>query len=108
MSLLSQMKSPQQQVAASPDPGAQEEESRVFQETSQVLIVNLEIASLEKKLVAQNQTPVVLKSPPAIKQKDPIIKKQVQSQKPIDKFALSCLFSHTFLRIQIVTSITNL
>ena len=75
MSLLSQTKSPQQPVAASPDPEAQEGESQVFQETSEALIVNLEIASLEKKLADQNQTPVVLKSPPAIKQKDLIIKK---------------------------------
>ena len=71
--------------AASPDPGVQEEESQVFQETSEVLIVNLEIASLEKKLAAQNQTPVVLKSQSAIKQKDPIIKKQDQSQKLVGK-----------------------
>ena len=75
MSLLSQMKSPQQQVAASPDPGVQEEESQVFPETSEVLIVSLEMAFLEKKLVAQNQMPVVLETRPAIKQKDLIIKK---------------------------------
>ena len=60
MSLLSQTKSPQQPVAASPDPGVQEGENQVFQETSEVLIVNLEIASLEKKLAAQNQTLVAV------------------------------------------------
>jgi len=85
MNLLSQMKSLQQPVAASLDPGVREEESQAFQETSEVLIVNLEIASLEKKLAAQNQTPVVLKSPSAIKQKDPIIKKQGQNQKRVGK-----------------------
>ena len=85
MNLLSQMKSLQQPVAASPDPGVQEEESQVFPETSEVLIVSLEIASLEKKAVVQNQMPVVLKSLQAIKQKDPIIKKQDQSQKLVGK-----------------------
>jgi len=60
MNLLSQMKSLQQPVAASLDPGVREEESQAFQETSEVLIVNLEIASLEKKLAAQNQTLVAV------------------------------------------------
>jgi len=75
MNLLSQMKSLQQRVTASPDPGVQEEESQAFQETGEALIANLETASLEKKLVAQNQTPVVLKSLQATNQKDPITKK---------------------------------
>ena len=50
-------------------------ESLVFQETGEALTVNLEIASLEKKVVVQNQMPVVLQSLQAIKQKRPHNKK---------------------------------
>ena len=75
MKLLDQMTSLPEEDAANLNQEAQEVESRVFQETGEALIANLEIASLEKKVVVQNQMSVVLQSPQAIKQKDPIIKK---------------------------------
>ena len=84
MRLLNQMTSQLEEGAANQNQEAQEVESLVLQEISAAPAANLEIVSLEKKPVAQNQIPVALQSRPTIKQKNHT-KNQDQNQKLVGK-----------------------
>ena len=84
MKLLNQMISQLEEGAANQNQEVQEVESLVLQEISAAPTANLEIVSLEKKPVVQNQILVVLQSRPTIKQKNHT-KNQDQSQKLVGK-----------------------
>ena len=84
MRLLNQMTSQLEEGAANQNQEAQEVESLVLQEISAAPAANLEIVSLEKKPVVQNQILVVLQSRPTIKQKNHT-KNQDQNQKLVGK-----------------------
>jgi hypothetical protein len=84
MKLLNQMISQLEEGAANQNQEAQEVESLALYEISAALIASLELVSLEKKPVAQNQILVVLQSHPTTKQKNHT-KNQDQSQKLVGK-----------------------
>jgi tRNA U34 5-methylaminomethyl-2-thiouridine-forming methyltransferase MnmC len=84
MKLLNQMISQLEEGAANQNQEAQEVESLALYEISAAPIASLELVSLEKKPVAQNQILVVLQSRPTIKQKNHT-KNQDQSQKLVGK-----------------------